>query len=282
MEARDHSAISRFLSEMKVQLIISLLSKCKPDWMQGPFEPVYSKIYYITEGEGRMSVGGEELRPRPGQLVFAPAGLTQSYSVTDPSRTYRMYWCHFTSSLSLMNLFSSFKLPFCLDAEQPEQVVEAFEKLVHSYTTEQGPAKSIRMQAALLNLISCYVEQAARTHPAHAPSLSGSKLNTVLQYIEARLERDLTVAELAGLIHHHPNYFIRFFKNHMGLTPMAYIYDRRLEKARQLLTSSDLSIGEIALAAGFNDIFHFSKAFKRKLGVPPSEFRSWPGALPQP
>lgn len=279
MESQDALAISHFLAEIKVELIISLLSKCNPDWMQGPFIPTYSKIYYISDGEGRMLVGGQELFPQPGQLVFAPAGLSQLYSVTDPDHTYKMYWCHFTSNISFNHLFSLFKLPFCLDAGDASKVISTFERLIHSFRMERGPAKSMRIQAALLDLISCYIEQAVQAAPNTPPQISGNKLSAVLQYIDAHLDQELTVAELSGLVHHHPNYFIRFFKNHIGMTPMAFIYDRRLEKAKHLLTASDLSIGDIALATGFNDIFHFSKAFKRKIGVSPSEFRSWPHAL---
>ncbi|MCS7463916.1 AraC family transcriptional regulator [Paenibacillus doosanensis] len=279
MQSQDYLAISHFLAEIKVELIISLLSKCNPDWMQGPFTPTYSKIYYITEGEGRMMIGDTELFPKPGQWVFAPAGLSQFYSVTDADRTYRMYWCHFTSNISFINLFSLFKLPYCFDARRTDDVVASFERLIEGYKGRgSGPAQSLRIQAALLDVISCYIEQAVQAKPQTPSHLSSSKLGSVLQYIDTNLQNDLSVAELAELVHHHPNYFIRFFKNHMGMTPMAFIYERRLEKAKQLLLSSDLAIGEIAQATGFHDIFHFSKSFKKRLGVAPSEFRSWPRA----
>ncbi|MFE5323019.1 helix-turn-helix domain-containing protein [Paenibacillus sp. NPDC056579] len=274
---QNEMPISLFLSEVKVELIISLLSKCKPDWVQGPFTPTYSKIYYILEGEGRMMVGGQELFPQPGQLVFAPAGLSQFFSVMDPNHTYKMLWCHFTSNLSFMNLFSLFQLPYCITASMPDETIASFERLIAARRAN-GPARSIRIQAALLDVISCYVEQAVQARPQTAGTLASDKLSKVLQYIDSKLANDITVTELAELIHHHPNYFIRYFKNHLGTTPMAYIYERRLEKAKQLLSVSDMTIGEIARATGFHDIFHFSKAFKKRLGVAPSEFRGWPSA----
>jgi len=276
MVTQNETAISHFLSEVKVELMISLLSKCKPNWVQGPFMPTYSKIYYILDGEGKMMVGGQELFPKPGQLVFAPAGLSQYFSVTDTSHTYKMFWCHFTSNISLMNLFTLFHLPFCITSTDHDAVISAFEKLVFEYKNGSGPAKSIRLQSALLAVISCYIEQAVQAAPQAPATLASNKLSTALQYIDANLTKELTITELSDLVHHHPNYFIRFFKNHLGMTPMAYIYERRLEKAKQLLMTSDMSIGEIAMATGFHDIFHFSKAFKKRIGVAPSEFRSWP------
>ncbi|WP_282935912.1 AraC family transcriptional regulator [Paenibacillus sp. RC67] len=276
MESQNYMAISHFLAEVKVELMISLLSKCKPNWVQGPFLPTYSKIYYIVDGEGRMMIGGQELFPKPGQLVFAPAGLSQYFSVTDTSHTYKMFWCHFTSNISFLNLFTLFQLPFCITSTDSSAVIAAFEKLVFEYKNGSGPAKSIRIQSALLEVISCYIEQAVRAKPQVPATLASNKLSTALQYIDANLTKDMTVTELSELVHHHPNYFIRFFKNHLGMTPMAYIYERRLEKAKQLLMASDMTIGEIAQATGFHDIFHFSKAFKKRIGVAPSEFRSWP------
>lgn len=281
MLLQNHVAISHFLAEVKVELILSLLSKCKPNWTQGPFKPAYSKIYFITEGEGRMMINGQTLAPKPGQLVFAPAGLTQFYSVTDPDNTYSMYWCHFTSNLSFIPLFSLFQLPYCLDASSPDRIVSAFERLVNAYQQERGPARSIRIQAALLDVAADFIEQAVQAVPGVQPPRSEHKLSSVIQYIDDHLAQDLTVTELSEVVHHHPNYFIRFFKNHLGMTPMAFVYERRLEKAKQLLVASELTIGEIAHATGFHDIFHFSKAFKHKIGVAPSEFRSWPRATPE-
>lgn len=279
MDAQNDTAISHFLSEIKVELMFSSLSKCNPDWIKGPFTPPYSKIYYIVEGEGRIMVGGQELFPQPGQLLFAPAGLSQFFSVMDTTRTYKMYWCHFLSNLSFMNLFSLFQLPYCITASKPSETVETFQRLI-ALRKSTGPAKSMRIHAALLDVISCYIEQAAQAMPESPGTLSSNKLSKVLQYIDANLDEDLTVTALAELVHHHPNYFIRFFKNHLGMTPKAYIYERRLEKAKQLLNASDMTIGEIARATGFHDIFHFSKAFKKRLGIAPSEYRSWPGSAP--
>ncbi|CAG7651485.1 Arabinose operon regulatory protein [Paenibacillus solanacearum] len=274
METQNDTLISQFLADLKPELVIAMLSKCKPNWAKPMFTPTYSKIYYIESGEGRLTVGGQELFPQPGQMVFAPAGLPQSFSATHPERTYQKYWCHFNSNISFMNLFTLCKLPYGLTMDDPSGVIAAFERLVTASKSQHGPAKSIRIQAALLDLISCYMEQAVLETPKASSTLTSSKLSAVLQYIDINLIKDMSIAELAEQVHHHPNYFIRFFKNHLGVTPMTYIYERRMEKAKQLIMSSDMPIGEVARATGFHDIFHFSKTFKKRLGVAPTEFRS--------
>jgi len=81
------------------------------------------------------------------------------------------------------------------------------------------------------------------------------------------------VEVLAGIMHFHPNYFIKFFKRHMGTSPVHYIVRKRMEKSKLLLNLKDASITEIAEAAGFNDVSHFSKAFKNHTGFSPTEYR---------
>ncbi|MCZ8513029.1 AraC family transcriptional regulator [Paenibacillus filicis] len=272
MESANHALMSRLLADMKPELIIAHLSKCNLDWIREPFTPEYNKIYYIYEGVGRISVGGQELFPVQGQLVFAPAGLLQSFSVTDPGHTYRMYWCHFTSNLSFMKLFELFKLSYCLDAGNPEETVQCFVRLKELHRLYQGPAKSIRVQAALLDVIALYIEDAVRLLPQTA-SLSNNKLSDVLRFINEHLARDIKIAELAEVAHLHPNYFVRFFKSQLGVTPMSFIYEKRLDKAKQLIRASDKTISEIAIETGFHEVFHLSKSFKKSFGLSPTEYR---------
>ncbi|GLI05358.1 hypothetical protein YDYSG_13880 [Paenibacillus tyrfis] len=279
----DFSLLSHLLKDMKTELLNARWSKCNPDWIQKPFTPAYSKIYYICEGEGRMTVGGQELFPLPGQLVFAPAGLVQSFSVIDPAQTYTMYWCHFTSDLNWTGLFSLFKLPYCLTAQEPSEAIALFERLADEHNAKKGPARSIRIEAALLGVIACYLEQAVLRQKEQAGlSFRHSKLGEVLDYIDAHLAEEITIAELADIVHHHPNYFVRFFKRQLGTTPMTYIYERRLEKAKQLIGSTDMTIGEVAQATGFHDLFHLSKNFKKSVGIAPTEYRSLSRGLQLP
>jgi AraC-like DNA-binding protein len=98
-------------------------------------------------------------------------------------------------------------------------------------------------------------------------------LRRVKEYISGHLEKSIevgTLADAAGLSLFH---FARAFKQSTGETPHAYILERRLERARSLLSTSDLSHSEIARSTGFSDQSHFARVFRRRLGVSPSAFR---------
>ena len=67
--------------------------------------------------------------------------------------------------------------------------------------------------------------------------------------------------------------FARIFTRSMGTAPGQYLINLRIEKAKELLISTDHRIGEIALLVGFSSQGHFDVFFKRKIGVTPSEYR---------
>ncbi|MNN92645.1 HTH-type transcriptional activator RhaS [compost metagenome] len=74
-------------------------------------------------------------------------------------------------------------------------------------------------------------------------------------------------------MHFNTNYLYHFMKTHLGITPMQYIYKRRLDKAKDLLTSTDDTLADIASVTGFSDVYHFSKSFKKNTGISPRAYR---------
>jgi AraC-like DNA-binding protein len=109
--------------------------------------------------------------------------------------------------------------------------------------------------------------------PPARGGLSPGALRRVKEYIDANLENSIdlvTLADTAGLSLFH---FARAFKQSEGMTPHGYVLERRLEHAHGLLTSTDLSLAEIASATGFSDQGHLARYFRRRHGVSPSALR---------
>jgi len=105
-------------------------------------------------------------------------------------------------------------------------------------------------------------------------ALPRAKLNAVVEYIDAYLDTNLTLAELAKAVHTSAYHFARRFKAATGLPPHQYVVARRIERAQQLLRESDdLPLAEIASGVGFSDQSQLSTHFKRVVGVTPTQFR---------
>jgi AraC-like DNA-binding protein len=98
-------------------------------------------------------------------------------------------------------------------------------------------------------------------------------LRRVRDYIDAHLEESIglkDLAEVAGLSMFH---FARAFKQSQGVTPNCYLFQRRVERAQQLLADSNLPLCEIAIATGFSDQSHFARRFREHVGTTPAKYR---------
>jgi AraC-like DNA-binding protein len=87
------------------------------------------------------------------------------------------------------------------------------------------------------------------------------------------LDKDLDFKELAASLNLGYSYFRKMFKKHTGVSPGQYHLHLRLMRAKELLLSTDMPIKQVAYETGFESIHYFSRLFKSKMGVPPSEAR---------
>jgi AraC-like DNA-binding protein len=95
------------------------------------------------------------------------------------------------------------------------------------------------------------------------------------EHLSRNLEYQWTVEEMSEILKLSVRHFQKLFKSEVKSSPMNYLRDMRLEKARQLLANADsfLTIKEIRLAVGILNDSHFTRDFKKKYGVTPTEYR---------
>ncbi len=119
---------------------------------------------------------------------------------------------------------------------------------------------------------------AAEGRAAHAPQphrsarpLHDPRLRTAALLIEQRLGNPPGVRALAAMVGVSARQLSRLFMAETGLTPAGYIRDARLTQAHLLVTTTPRSLAQIASETGFADAAHFSSAFRRRYGLPPSQ-----------
>jgi AraC family transcriptional regulator len=117
----------------------------------------------------------------------------------------------------------------------------------------------------------------SRLNPVRG-GLTAHQLKRLREFIDAQIPNPIAItdlAALAGLSHYH---FIRAFKDTVGLTPYQYVLSERSRRARTLLSDPDLSLDAVALAAGFSDVSHLNRVFKKFSGTTPTAFRREAGS----
>ncbi|MFN8463901.1 MAG: AraC family transcriptional regulator [Caldilineaceae bacterium] len=103
--------------------------------------------------------------------------------------------------------------------------------------------------------------------------LSPAAMRDICDYVEANLTHELSLAELAAVAQYSPYYLARLFRSATGQSVHQYVTARRLAKAEALLTTTDLSLQQIAHAAGFSDQSHLSNQFRKTYGCAPNTVR---------
>lgn len=103
--------------------------------------------------------------------------------------------------------------------------------------------------------------------------LDALKLNQVKDFIEQRLADDLSIADMAAVVHMSQFHFARAFKTATGQSPHRYLTQRRMEQAKVLLSVTRLSVAEVAYRVGFYNTSHFSAQFRKATGTTPKAYR---------
>lgn len=106
-----------------------------------------------------------------------------------------------------------------------------------------------------------------------------TQLKIVLEYIEKEYDKQISLEDLANKMNLNPKYFTKIFNQMTGKTPIQYLNSYRIEMACELLLTTHLSITDIALNCGFNDLSYFIKTFRKEKNISPKKFRTEKSAI---
>jgi AraC family transcriptional regulator len=104
--------------------------------------------------------------------------------------------------------------------------------------------------------------------------LSPAQKHSLVAYVRANLAADISVTELAALVHMSPSHFTRMFKMSFGMTPYRFVMHERVQAAKEMVAGSSTSAIEVAMTFGFASQSHFAKVFRQFTGVSPKQYRA--------
>ncbi|UVI28838.1 AraC family transcriptional regulator [Paenibacillus spongiae] len=261
--------LQNYFHRFQAAVSMAAFSENLPDWNQAEI-PDYHRYWYIRSGEGWLVMDDQTYEIKPGRLYVLPAGSSQSFG-TDSNTGIEMYWCHFRAAIGDLEFLHQLKFPISVEIDDHKNIESIFERMIQSYRS-QSLTKELRLRSAMLDLMAAYLDHCKLNDITGEGIELVEKMDPVLRYIEEHIRENIKVDKLASIAYLHPNYFIGFFKNVVGCSPIQYVNGRRLENAKRLLEETTASVADIAKQVGMQN-HYLSRLFKQYIGLTPSRYR---------
>lgn len=216
------------------------------------------------ENGGSYFIDGNEYQIRRGVLFISRAGQRRKTKLP-----FKCLYVHLTVENEEISEFLN-SLPNQLILSNFDEYERAFSQLIESYTFIHEK-HTFLIQRNLFNLFCLLSDSYAFLRKGNTPLSKAIK--DALTYIEENFHKDISLDEISNSVHLSKIYFHNFFKKEIGETPHSYIQKKRIEKAKQLLASSDSSFSEIAELCGFNSQSYLNYIFKKQTGKTLSEYK---------
>ncbi len=267
----------------------------QPGEIVGPYWTKSDFYLPVLRGTGEIRVRGERYQVRAGQIVHAPwtAPVHILADARDPFLLIGVHLVYLPWDAPAASIPRSFTnadmektaletppvpMPisdiFRIEAEPDDAVIAQARDIVLCY---ENTAQSADMREAELRARAfLFIREVQRLH-AIASSASAHPQAGLVKMLEAWIEanyaRPVKRSDLAARVRMSESLLAQAFLAVLGQPPIDYLIDVRLKHARRLLLESRLSIGEVAREVGIEDIYYFSKLFKKRLGMPPRRYR---------
>ncbi len=222
------------------------------------------EVIQIISGDGSIIIGDNQYFFSSGD-VFCFDGLIPHYiTPKDPKSYERNKLILDKSVVTALADERVCEFSYCrLQGREPLSLDNIFKKI---YNSNKGNVFSALSEIfGILDL--CHGQGSP-----HIPK-SGSKVQTIISYINGNLQNELSIDEIADACYMSKYHMCRKFKEETGTTVGSYIKLQRIYLAKRLLQSSDCRISDVALETGFADTSHFTKVFSAEVGLTPSQYK---------
>jgi len=229
------------------------------------------QIVYITDGEGVYENQNGKCKIIPGSMIFTKPGQWHRYK---PRKS--IGWVEQYIGFAGYIAHQMYGRPWftqknsVVDVGYREEIIDTYYK-IFNYVIEEKPGYqqiAAGMVMKLLGFIVSFDKQ---------KDFSGKRVEKIIQNacftIRESVESEISFQSFAEDNNIGYSYFRKMFKKYTGVPPVQYHLDLKILRAKEMLLYTDKSIKEISYELGFQSIYYFSRIFKNKIGVAPSEIR---------
>ena len=241
--------------------------------------PSVFEVCLLEGGTQTYFVGPTRYDLTGGDVFLTQPGETHGTG-GEPEHKGLLYWLQFcqvgpgrsflgltpAESQKLLRRFASLPLRHF---HKGHMLSPTFERILRAHAQEHDPLRAANVRNLLLRLVLDILAVAER----HEAMPYSAGVTRAIRHIEHYFGEPVTVAQLAQIAGMSESHFKAMFRRETGVPPIEYLQWRRIEHAKHVLRSADLSITRIALDGGFATNQHFATVFKRLTGLTPRAFR---------
>lgn len=244
-----------------------------------------AEIIVIKKGEGIVSVDLTEYHVQTGDIIFVMSGQLHSIAqFQNNSMEYEniLFKPHLLKSPGndlcwerfLAPIFSTMvSIPTIFhDNTQLYPTLSGHLDIIDSLCDQKPEGYQLAVKGHLFLMFYSLSSESITSSLPDRKRLD--KIKTVISYVEEHYAQTITIEEMAALCYFSKSYFMKFFKENMGMSFITYLNDYRLEAAASMLCATEDNILDIATACGFDNLSYFNRSFKKKYGVTPGKYRS--------
>jgi len=250
------------------------MEECDPGHYYGPVARSEYLIHYILSGKGIFQADGKTYHlGEYNAFIIYPDEITFYQADMEDPWTYiwvgfggaKAETCLNYASLNKENRVGVFK---CKD-----ELVDCVKGMLSA--SKLTYANDLKREGFLFMFLSALINESNANEQHNIYDYPYQiYVEHALEFIDHNYDRDIKVNDIANYIGIDRSYLANVFKKIMHVSPQQYLINYRLEKARNLLKKSNLSITEISVRVGYSDPLYFSRLFKRYYNISPTEYRT--------
>jgi len=228
-------------------------------------------LIFCTNGRGWLELDGKEWPVNRHDVFLIPRGKPHVYGA-DPDMPWSNYWVHFRGRQSpvFADLIGRAKSPV-VHLHRHEEIVASFEQLYHRMSNAHTVPELIAASGTLSQLL-CMIQ--LRMGSAELKNQNAeAAIERSLDFMHRNLEKKLRLRDLARVAGISPGHYGMLFHKKHRQTPIDYFNRLKIQKAGELLKSTNSPINTIGESLGFLDPYYFSRLFKKVIGISPRAYR---------
>lgn len=228
----------------------------------------YHTIIYTRQGQGLLKTASENKPIPTNSLLLLPAGSSFSYQLENPNNNWQIVWYLIDDTSNWQWLKNR-----GISLNTNNNVDNLYYLSLALYQETFAGRASSSLLSLNAQLLVGHIKRDLQASE-NSSSRKQQKIETFFHQLECKLQQPWNLPALARLAGYSPAQFNRLCLQQLATTPVKKLRQLRMQRAKALLKSSKLNLSDISNAVGYNDVFNFSSAFKREVGIAPNLYRN--------